>query len=116
MRQRAILQDFLQALTKGENSLSARPIDVQAHDPVRYLGDILAWVHQAVAGEREILSLVLGVAAKSRQSHLEPGNETWLEDGTIVSAFDDLLEKDLAGICRPIQVPCLSMTLIIVAN
>jgi len=104
MRRRAILHDFLDALTQGDNTLSARPIDIQAHDPLRYLGDILAWVHQAVAGEREVLSLVLGVAAKSRQSQLDPGNETWLEDGTIISAFDDLMEQNLTGICRPIRV------------
>jgi len=103
MRRSAVVQDFMEALTHGENSLSARPIEVQAHDPLRYLGDILAWVHQAVAGEREVLSLILGVAAKSKPSQLEPGNETWLEDGTIISAFDELMEKDLEGTFRPIR-------------
>jgi conserved oligomeric Golgi complex subunit 6 len=104
MRRRAILQGFLEALTHGDNALSARPINVQAHDPLRYLSDILAWLHQAVASEREIVSLVLGVAANSQRYSFEAGNETWLEDGTIISAFDDLVEKDLAGIYRPIQV------------
>lgn len=98
------MQDFMEALTQGDNVLSARAIDIQAHDPLRYLGDILAWTHQAVASEKEILSLIFGVAATSRQSDLEPGNERWLEDGTIMSALDDLIEKDLEGTCRPIRV------------
>jgi hypothetical protein len=105
MRRKAVVQDFMEALTQGDNVLSARAIDIQAHDPLRYLGDILAWTHQAVAGEKEILSLIFGVAANSRQSELEPGNERWLEDGTILSALDDLIEKDLEGTCRPIRVP-----------
>jgi conserved oligomeric Golgi complex subunit 6 len=104
IRRKVVLQDFIEALTQGENALSARAIDIQAHDPLRYLGDILAWTHQAVAGEKEILTLIFGVAANSRQSQLEPGNERWLEDGTILSAFDDLIEKDLEGTCRPMRV------------
>ena len=28
---------------------------MHAHDPLRYIGDMLAWVHQAVAGEKEFL-------------------------------------------------------------
>ena len=104
MRHKVVLQDFMEALTQGETALAARAIDVQAHDPMRYLGDILAWTHQAVAGESEILTLIFGVAANSRESELEPGSERWLEDGTILSALDDLIEKDLEGTCRPIRV------------
>lgn len=104
VRRKVVLQDFMEALTQGENALSARAIEIQAHDPLRYLGDILAWTHQAVAGEKEILTLIFGVAATSQQSHIEPGNERWLEDGTMLSALDDLIEKDLEGTCRPIRV------------
>ena len=104
MRSKVVVQEFMEALTQGENALSARAIEIQAHDPLRYLGDILAWIHQAVAVEKEILTLIFGVAANSRQSQLEPGNERWLEDGTMMSALDDLIEKDLEGTCRPIRV------------
>lgn len=104
MRRKVVVQDFLEALTQGDVNLSARAIEIQAHDPLRYLGDILAWTHQAVAGEKEILNLIFGVAASSRASALEPGNEKWLEDGTVLSALDDLVEKDLEGTLRPIRV------------
>lgn len=32
---------------------------MQAHDPLRYVGDMLAWIHQAVASEREYLGQLL---------------------------------------------------------
>jgi len=115
MRRKVVLQDFLEALTQGENALSARAIDIQAHDPLRYLGDILAWTHQAVAGEKEILNLIFGVAANSRQSQLEPGSERWLEDGTILSALEDLIERDLEGTVRPIRV-LLSVKLVLICS
>ena len=104
MRRKIVLEDLMEALTQGENALSARAIDIQAHDPLRYLGDILAWTHQAVAGEKEILTLIFGVAANSIHSQLEPGSERWLEDGTILSALEDLIERDLEGTVRPIRV------------
>ena len=37
---------FVTALTRGGPGGMPRPIEVQAHDPRRYVGDMLAWVHQ----------------------------------------------------------------------
>ena len=37
------------------------------HDPLRYVSDMLAWVHQALASERELLaSLFLAAALEAR--------------------------------------------------
>lgn len=72
-RKDVVRRRFLQALSgrdegaedgdvregKGKRSMSGsgqRPIDMHSHDPVRYLSDILAWLHQAVASEREFLT------------------------------------------------------------
>jgi Conserved oligomeric complex COG6 len=33
----------------------------QAHDAVRYIGDMLAWVHQTAAMEKELLTALFGV-------------------------------------------------------
>jgi Conserved oligomeric complex COG6 len=30
-------------------------IELHAHDPMRYVDDMLAWVHQVIAAEREFL-------------------------------------------------------------
>jgi conserved oligomeric Golgi complex subunit 6 len=70
-RRDVVRRRFLLALTQGGGdgrggmhapgaAAGARPIDMQAHDPVRYLGDILAWLHQTVASEREFLLNLLG--------------------------------------------------------
>jgi hypothetical protein len=37
-----------------------RPIDLQAHEPRRYVGDMAAWIHQAVASEDELINTLLG--------------------------------------------------------
>ena len=41
---------FVTALTRGGPGGLPRPIEVQAHDPRRYIGDMLAWVHQVEWG------------------------------------------------------------------
>ncbi|XP_051162714.1 conserved oligomeric Golgi complex subunit 6 [Leptopilina boulardi] len=51
---------FIDALTLGKNITGApNPIEMHAHDPKRYVGDILAWFHQAIPIEKEnLLNLV----------------------------------------------------------
>ncbi|KAJ7593358.1 oligomeric complex COG6 [Mycena floridula] len=55
IRQASLSSSFLAALTRGGPSGFPRPIELHAHDPMRYIGDMLAWVHQAIAAEREFL-------------------------------------------------------------
>ncbi|KAF5335710.1 hypothetical protein D9611_009742 [Ephemerocybe angulata] len=49
-----VLQARASAFLTGPGGLP-RPIELHAHDPIRYVGDMLAWVHQSIAAEREIL-------------------------------------------------------------
>lgn len=68
-------------VTSGSMSVSRsggggqRPIEMQAHDPVRYLSDILAWLHQTIASEREFLFNVLGNGEKTESEDAD-GNST----------------------------------------
>ena len=64
-RQNSLLTSFLTALTRGGPSGLPRPIELHAHDPLRYVGDMLAWVHQAIAAEREFLEMLFGVGVES---------------------------------------------------
>lgn len=57
---------FLNALTRGGPGGTPRPIELQAHDSLRYIGDMLAWIHQACASEKEMLESVFQKPAKSR--------------------------------------------------
>ncbi|VDN98632.1 unnamed protein product [Rodentolepis nana] len=56
-RRQLIVEAFLRALTIGLNQVegSTKPIELQSHDPARYAGDMLAWLHQATASEKEYL-------------------------------------------------------------
>ncbi|MCO5586516.1 hypothetical protein L7F22_040456 [Adiantum nelumboides] len=56
-RAKQLSNAFQTALTVGgpAPSFLPRPIELHAHDPMRYVGDMLAWVHQSVASEREFL-------------------------------------------------------------
>ena len=80
-RDHALADGFYTALTgtSGPNSAGggAKPIELSAHDPVRHVGDMLAWAHSAAVMEKEVLeSFFIGdgdeiirdlEAAKSRQ-------------------------------------------------
>ncbi|KAM0746224.1 oligomeric complex COG6 [Meredithblackwellia eburnea MCA 4105] len=66
-----LLTTFHTALTVGgapsqNSTFLPRPIELHAHDPLRYVGDMLAWIHQTMASEREWLEGVFGVEDKGR--------------------------------------------------
>lgn len=55
MRHNALFRRFISALTRGGPGGLPRPIEVHAHDPLRYVGDMLGWLHQVLD---EIISFV----------------------------------------------------------
>ncbi|ORE01924.1 oligomeric complex COG6 [Rhizopus microsporus var. microsporus] len=95
-RHDAVARAFLNALTRGGPGGTPRPIELQAPDPLRYVGDMLAWVHQACAGEKEML-----------ESLFQKNNEKYQDTtGVIVQVsdtVDDLLECAMEGTCRPLK-------------
>ncbi|ESO00870.1 hypothetical protein HELRODRAFT_112997 [Helobdella robusta] len=52
-RRAAVVRNFIDALTRGGPGGNPRPIELHSHDPLRYLGDMLAWIHQSTASEKE---------------------------------------------------------------
>ena len=62
-REQVLSNSFYTALTgsspSGREDPSAKPIELTAHDTLRYVGDMLAWMHSAAVGEREALELSL---------------------------------------------------------
>ena len=60
-RRSQLVQKFVLALTQGGPSGQVfRAMDLHVHDAVRYVGDMLAWMHQAIASEEEFLEAVFG--------------------------------------------------------
>lgn len=55
MRHNALFRRFISALTRGGPGGLPRPIEVHAHDPLRYVGDMLGWLHQV--GFRYLLAI-----------------------------------------------------------
>lgn len=74
-RKSFVVQSFFSALTGSSGSGTAslpmqlagvlppasKPIEMHAPDPLRYVGDMLAWIHRSAASERELIDSLLGI-------------------------------------------------------
>jgi len=71
-RRTALVGSFIDALTLGEDfGGTPNPIEMHANDPKRYVGDMLAWLHQVIPVEKEnILTLVKGCDKTGKFSFL----------------------------------------------
>ena len=56
-RRMALVRSFIDALTREGNT--GRPIELHSHDPIRYCGDMLGWLHQAIATEKDHIASLL---------------------------------------------------------
>ncbi|RUP48780.1 hypothetical protein BC936DRAFT_143986 [Jimgerdemannia flammicorona] len=123
IRRNAVVRSFVDALTRGGPGGTPRPIELHAHDPLRYVGDMLAWLHQAVAGEREFLEALFDYRGENstnssrrsvKQAPRSPegvneNGET--ADGEVIhialqsdeSAILELLDRVLEGTSRPLK-------------
>jgi hypothetical protein len=107
------LSDAFYAAITGTNSSTedraTKPMDYYAHDPLRFVGDMLAWTHSATVSEREALEVLFisegDEMAKGIQAGIE--SEPWEQEGT--EAFngrkylEQLVNRDLAGVSRALR-------------
>lgn len=56
-RRALLVRSFIDALTIGGSG--TKPIEAHANDPKRYIGDMFAWLHQAIPSEKENLMLLV---------------------------------------------------------
>ena len=100
-RQAVLLSSFITALTRGGPSGLPRPIELHAHDPLRYVGDMLAWVHQAIAAEQEFLESLLGMrkerrmVGSTRNFQGTTAEEEWMKE---------LMDACVGKLCVPLKV------------
>ncbi|KAJ1341209.1 hypothetical protein BSLG_004214 [Batrachochytrium salamandrivorans] len=112
LKLRPLLFDFQDALSIGNPGGFPRPIEMHAHDALRYTGDILAWMHQAAVSEREMLEGLFDLtsaAARGRQMGMvTAGDQSALDEVEGFRADDEslfrVLNKSLEGICRPLKL------------
>ena len=108
-RRGAVVRGFIDALTRGRPIPGSppvspvgdsaeelgrvhggpRPIELHAHDPQRYVGDMLAWLHQASASEKESITQLLAECEKC---------ESLNTDSVIkISIFNDVFRELFRG-------------------
>ncbi|KAL1881374.1 hypothetical protein VTK73DRAFT_4381 [Phialemonium thermophilum] len=114
-RENVLSEAFFAALTGephsgGENS-SVKPIEMAAHDPLRYVGDMLAWTHSAAVGEKEALEVLFISEGDDMAKSIRAGreNEIWRlvaderDEPTgfdAATALNDLVDRDMSGAAR----------------
>jgi conserved oligomeric Golgi complex subunit 6 len=116
-REEILSESFYLALTgisaSGPKDQSVKPIELAAHDPLRYVGDMLAWAHSATVSEREALEVLFVSDGNEIAKGIQEGreNELWLhmaddedEDGPpefdAVKSLNQLVDRDVSGAAR----------------
>lgn len=92
-RRAVLVRNFIDALTVGGGvgcggGGGLRPIELHAHDPKRYIGDMFAWIHQAVPLEKENLLALLRDCDR----------------GDCADAVQPALAHISDGLCAPLKV------------
>lgn len=92
-RRRLISAEFEQARTRGK-------LEDNNQDPMRFVGDVLAWLHQEIASEKEILEMILGSAGRERPS-TEANDDTTTFDYKAMQ--NELVDRNLSLVMKPLQ-------------
>lgn len=112
-REHVLNEAFYLALTgtstDHERSLPTKAIEFYAHDSLRYVGDMLAWVHSTTVSEREALEslfisegdeIAKGIRA-GRKSEPWSAIDSEVFDGQ--KALCNLVNKELAGVGKTLS-------------
>ncbi|KAI0148519.1 oligomeric complex COG6 [Xylariaceae sp. FL1272] len=115
-REQVLSDSFYLALTgtssSGAKDSIIKPIELAAHDPLRYVGDMLAWAHSATVSEREALEVMFVSDGNEIAKGIQEGreNEFWRlmanEGDEAPPEFDgaralgDLVDRDVSGAAR----------------
>jgi conserved oligomeric Golgi complex subunit 6 len=116
-RERILTDSFYVALTgetpSGETDPLAKPIEMTAHDPLRYVGDMLAWTHSTAVSEREALEVLFISEGDEIARGIKSGreNEPWRlvseeDEAETAAEFDapralnELVDKNMSGVAR----------------
>lgn len=107
-RRAVLVGSFIDALTRGGPNGHPKPMEHHAHDPQRYVGDMLAWLNQNIPLEKENLFILVKLCDKTDISE------------QLTQALANISE----GVCHPLKirvekmltVPAASTTLYAVNN
>jgi hypothetical protein len=110
-RRLLLVRQFLSSLTLG-GSHGTRSIDSQAADPQRYVNDIFAWIHQAVASEREYVSALFVISnfdtGTYRIDFISDGKESPAASSSIGPSEAEqalqIMASIFEGVSRPLKI------------
>ena len=112
-REHALSDAFYSALTGASlnhRDTRQKPIEFSAHEPLRYIGDMLAWAHATAVSEREALESLFVSEGNEIARGIEAGleSEPWSrpEDGATfdgVRALNQLIERSLGGVAAQLR-------------
>jgi conserved oligomeric Golgi complex subunit 6 len=101
-RRASLVGRFVTALTTGGPGGMPRPIEMHAHDAMRYTNDMLAWMHQALASEKELMYRLFATTDGGGGGALRE------EDERVREHNDELAVKVLNtvfdALCRPFRI------------
>jgi hypothetical protein len=110
----SILSDSFHSALTGSASeaehIATKPIEFHAHDPLRYIGDMLAWVHSTTVSEREALENLFISDGDEIKRSIQEGleSEPWLRDDEAEifdgrKALNQLVSRDLTSVARVLR-------------
>lgn len=112
-REHVLTDAFYAALTGSSNENDqdqmTKPIEFYAHDPLRYVGDMLAWTHSATVYEREALESLFVSDGDEISKGFQAGRqaEPWSagDDETFDGrkALGELVNRNVAGVARALR-------------
>ncbi|KAK0516989.1 hypothetical protein JMJ35_000144 [Cladonia borealis] len=112
-REHVLTDAFYAALTgssiENDQNPMTKPIEFHAHDPLRYVGDMLAWTHSATVSERESLETLFISEGDEISKGFLAGREAepWTAaDGEVFDgrkALGDLVNRNVAGVARALR-------------
>ena len=111
-REHVLTEAFYSALTGSSNEYDhpmTKPIEFYAHEPLRYVGDMLAWTHSATVSEREALESLFISDGDEISKGFQAGRqaEPWSIgddegfDGR--KALGELVNRNIAGVARALR-------------
>ncbi|KAK4986715.1 Golgi transport complex subunit 6 [Elasticomyces elasticus] len=112
-REHMLSNAFYGALTGASSNsgraMSTKAIELSAHDPLRYVGDMLAWAHSATVSEREALEVLFVSDGDEMAANIRAGieSEPWNRDDEAIfdgkKALNHLIDRGLSGVVRQLR-------------
>lgn len=111
LRSKTIVDEFLNQVSSTESEDISRPIVLSAHDPLRYIGDILAYVHSVIVNEVEFIKNLfqnqnnnISDDFKYERSEFEESLIQTENLGNVEQITNDTLVKIINSLSRPLKI------------